>query len=373
MDWCKRQGVKFTTPLRCTGTSLPPQLLLAAKLLAICVVLTGAWHDLPDPFLPFLSFFDGIAGTPVFRWVLKLGLLTAIGSLFLNRCVRLSCIAIGLVFSAGILSSRVFFENNILFVACIFLLIGLSDSPQLIRYQLALVYFGAGTNKLLDAAWRSGAFFATWSHYAIREPMYFVFAGIAPRTVPRLMCWSSMTIELTLAAWLLFGKRLHGAAWLGVSFHTMTVFMTGRTFGMFYYAILVSWFAMQAWPKKITILYDGDCGFCDRTRRFFERWDLERLQHWTPFERPEKSIHARIADEFYTGFAAFKAIIVSNPLTYFAVAVVLSLVHYRWMSMILLLTMSPLFVPVGEFGYRRIARNRYRMPGSSGECALPEQ
>src|SRR5204863_9125068 len=124
------------TRFRCSKPSLPPRLLLAAKLLALCILLTGTWHNLPDPFLPFLSIFDYFAGMPVFRWVLKLSLLYAIGCLFLNRRVRLSCIAISLVFFAAILSSKTFFENNILFAGCIFLLIGLSDSPQLIRYQL---------------------------------------------------------------------------------------------------------------------------------------------------------------------------------------------------------------------------------------------
>jgi predicted DCC family thiol-disulfide oxidoreductase YuxK len=363
----------LTTPFRCSGTSLPPRLLLAAKLLAVCLVLTGTWRGLPDPFLPFFSFLDYFAGTPVFRWALKLGLLSAIGSLLLNRSVRFSCIAIGSILFVAILSSEVFFENNILFVACIFILIGLSDSPQLIRYQLALVYFGAGMNKLLDPAWRSGAFFATWSHYAIREPLYFVFAGIAPHTVPVLMCWSAMTIELMLAAWLLLGKRLRGAAWLGVSFHTMMVFMTGRTFGMFYYAALATWFAVQDSWNRVMILYDGDCGFCDCTRRFFQRWDLERIQNWTPFKRPEQSIHVLIADKVYTGFAGFKAIVGSNPLTYFVIAAVLCVVHSRWIGIAFLLMVSPLIVPLGELGYRWIARNRYRMPGSSGACTLPQQ
>lgn len=355
----------LATAFHCSRTSLPPRLLLAAKLLALCILLTGTWHNLPDPFLPFLSFFDYFAGMSVFRWVLKLSLLSAIGCLFLNRSVRLSCIAISLVFFAGILSSKTFFENNILFAACIFLLIGLSDSPQLIRYQLALVYFGAGINKLLDPAWRSGAFFATWSHYAIREPLYFAFAGIAPRTVPALMCWSAMTLELTLAVWLLLGKRLNGAAWLGVSFHTMMVFMTGRTFGIFYYAVLASWFAIQESCNRIAILYDADCGLCDRTRRFFQRWDLEGLQNWQPFERPEQSIHVLIADQAYTGFSGIRAIVGSNPLTYFSIAVVLSILHYRWLGIIVLLMVSPLIVPVGKLGYRWVARNRY------GACALP--
>jgi predicted DCC family thiol-disulfide oxidoreductase YuxK len=370
---CKSHGMKLVTPFRCSGTSLPPQLLLGAKLLAVCLVLTGAWHNLPDPFLPFLSVFDHFTGTSIFRWVLKLVLLTAIGSLFLNRCVRLSCVAIGSVFFAGILSSKIFFENNILFVSCIFLLIGLSESPQLVRYQLALVYFGAGMNKLLDPNWRLGAFFATWSHYAIREPLYFVFAGVAPRALPALMSWATISAELTLATWLLLGKRLRGAAWLGVSFHTMTVFMTGRTFGMFYYAALASWIALLDWPHEVTVLYDSDCGFCDRTRRFFQRWDLERLQHWTPFERTEQSVHVEIGDKLYTGFAAFKAIVGSNPLTYFALAGVLSLFHSRWLGVVVLLMISPLIVPAGEIAYRWVARNRYRIPGSSGACTLPQQ
>ena len=41
-------------PLRCAGTALPVPLLLAVKLIAVALLLTGHARLLPEPFLPFI-------------------------------------------------------------------------------------------------------------------------------------------------------------------------------------------------------------------------------------------------------------------------------------------------------------------------------
>ncbi len=149
-------------PLRCDGTELPEPLLLMGKLIVLCILLTSEWRALPDPFLPFLPFFDLFHHWPLFRWGLKIALLGSAASLLFNRWVRMACTVAGSVFLIGMLASRPYFTNNRMFTGCILFVLGLYQphhEPWLLRLQIVLVYIGGALNKLLDVNWRNGQFF----------------------------------------------------------------------------------------------------------------------------------------------------------------------------------------------------------------------
>src|SRR5712691_6765161 len=114
-------------PLKCSGTSLPVPVLLMAKLLALCILLSLEWRGFPDPFLPFIPALRYLGPGPLFRWSLKGIFFVASGALLFNRYVRAACLAIGSVFLVAVLSSRIYFQNNLLFVGCLFFLAGLSE------------------------------------------------------------------------------------------------------------------------------------------------------------------------------------------------------------------------------------------------------
>src|SRR5579864_5287384 len=189
-------------PLNCSGTALPPPVLLMAKLVALSILLSLEWKSFPDPFLPFIPAFSHLAVGPLFRWGLKLVFLAASAALLFNRQVRAACLAIAFVFLTAVFSSRIYFENNRLFVGCLFLLAGLTDtegSPWLLRAQIVLLYLAAGTNKLLDAGWRSGLFFATWGGHFIKESLYFRVASWLPdMAMAKIFSWSAIGTELSL-------------------------------------------------------------------------------------------------------------------------------------------------------------------------------
>ena len=54
-------------PLRCSGTVLPTNLLLMAKLIALCLLLTNHVRQIPDPWLPFVPAFDWIGAPAAFQ------------------------------------------------------------------------------------------------------------------------------------------------------------------------------------------------------------------------------------------------------------------------------------------------------------------
>ncbi len=156
---------------------------------------------------------------------------------------------------------------------------------------------------------------------------------------------------------------------------------------MFFFAMMVSYLAFIDWPDGLPVFYDGDCGFCTQTRNLFARLDLEGMFDWVPFQQTSnrfgvseaalhKKLHLVVGDKVYAGFAAFKMMLLYNPITYFVLALLLATpwlepVRYR-LAFVLLVFFSPVCEPVGEFAYDLIARNRHQLSPSS-TCAVPER
>src|SRR2546429_141654 len=125
-------------PLQVRGTSLAPNVLLAAKLLTLVFLVKGLWQ-LTDPYLPYIGFLGDIASPHVFQHILQAIWLLAAACLFTNRYVRLSCAALGGAILVAVLSSDAFRTNNLTFSALLLILIGLSDrkmASAVIRAQL---------------------------------------------------------------------------------------------------------------------------------------------------------------------------------------------------------------------------------------------
>jgi len=156
-------------PLRCGGTALPTNLLLMAKLIALCLLLTNHVRLLPDPFLPFVPLIDRIGAPATFQFVLQMVFIASAIALLFNRWVRASCLLLGGSILIGVISSKAYYGNNKTFCGLILFLTGLYEpgrEPWLLRIQFAIVYFGAGLNKLLDPDWQSGVFMEHWPRCA---------------------------------------------------------------------------------------------------------------------------------------------------------------------------------------------------------------
>jgi predicted DCC family thiol-disulfide oxidoreductase YuxK len=370
-------------PLKCGGTPLPPNVLLMTKLIALCLLLTGGiWRELPGPFLPFVPILDHIGPAAVYHRVLQVALLVAAISLLLNRHVRTSCLVLGSVILFAILCSKPFYQSNRLFSACLLLMAGLeqpSQEPWLIRWQVAILYFGAGLNKLLDVDWCSGQFFENWVVRLHHQALYMRVSGWLPNMLlSRIMGWTTILTELSLSIGFLVPRFYGLALWGNVIFQTALMFSAKRTFGMFYYAMLASCLAFVKWPQPgLTVLYDGGCSFCIGIKNLFRKIDFEEWFHWMPFEMAathhgisvEASrgrLHLVGQGRVHSGFEAIRRLLLYNPPTYFLIAVLLaapssSFAYRRWIAVILLGLFSPLFAPAGEALCDLAAGNRHWM------------
>jgi len=116
------------------------------------------------------------------------------------------------------------------------------------------------------------------------------------------------------------------------------------------------------------LIYDGDCGFCTRCVRMVERLPLQvRLVPWQ-----EEDLAALGTTEAQ---ARMQVLLITADRRVFggAAAVAELLKHCRGLWRLAGWIMAaPIMRTLAAWIYRWIAANRYRLPGSTPACRLPE-
>ena len=167
-------------------------------------------------------------------------------------------------------------------------LIGLYTSERsvwLLRIQVAMIYFGAGLNKILDPDWLSGQFFEHWTVNLEHDLYLRAAALLPPMALSKFLCWATIATELSLFVGFAWPRLWVFAIWLGILFHAAMTLFTGITFVLFLYVAPIAYFAFARWPRTTTeVIYDGDCGICAKTKRWFEALDFEGAFRWTTFQ-----------------------------------------------------------------------------------------
>ena len=376
-------------PLRCGGTSLPIPLLLAAKIVALALLLTNHVRLMPDPFLPFVPVLDALPG-PAFRLGLQAVFVVSAVALLLNQWVRVSALVLGSTLLLAVVASKAYYGNNKTMCGCLLFLIGLyheRTGSWLIRVQLALVYFGAGLNKMFDADWWSGQFFEHWAAVRLRQPVYvWLASALPPLVAAKFFCYSTIASEMVLSVALLAPRCYGWALWLSVLFQAALMEFSGSMFTMFFYVMQASMLAFVAWPRELVVIYDGDCGICNQIRRALERCDFDGVMRWEAFQTGigerwgiarsavETRLHLVADGRVYGGFAACKLLLLYLPAFLLLLTLVLAAPPnegWVWFRRLFVAAWLAFFFPwfdrIGEWCYLRAARNRYRV---SAACAI---
>lgn len=242
----------IANPLKLTGCSLPPQVVLVCRLLALALLLTDHRAQIQTPFLPFLDFFDALPPELFQRTLQTAIVLGALGTLFTTR-IRTFAAITGVVILLAVLSSRAYYGNNKTFVGLMLVLSSLSAStgpPRLLHWQFALVYFGAGLNKLLDADWQSGQFFEHWATDRLQNPVYIWFsAQLPPLAAGKIFCWYTIVAELSLAALICIPRFHTWVIWGSGLFQSGLLLFTGDPFNLFFYGMQSTLYAFAIWPE----------------------------------------------------------------------------------------------------------------------------
>jgi predicted DCC family thiol-disulfide oxidoreductase YuxK len=384
-------------PLSVSGTAMPENVLLMAKLIAVALFLTNQVNFLPRPYLPFIPGLDRIISGATFQEILQEVFLASMAALLFNYAVRASSLVLGSSILLGVISSRAYYSNNMTLCALLLILAGLSTRgmpPYVLRVQIAVVYFGAGLNKALDPDWHSGQFFDHWAIDSLHQPVYIWLNGLLPpMMLGKLVSWFTIVAELATSILLLIPRTRLFAVFVSVIIlQCGFLLFTGSTFGMFFFAMQAAAFCFLPWPvKSMEVIFDGTCGFCDWCREQIERLDFDKLFSWVPYQSGRGRAFG-ISDEaaarrlqlvtpegrVLEGFVAFRRMLAYTPAFWMAIFALLAVARGQsapaWRRIVVVGTLiyfSPLVNRMGTAAYDLIARNRHRIfPGRV--CKLPE-
>jgi hypothetical protein len=145
-----------SNPFRLTGTALPPNVLLAGKMIVLCLALLGYPEKLPEIHLPMIRAFDLVPDRAAFRTAMIVAFYAGAVGLLLNRWVRASAFLAGFVFLLEPLVARAHVWYGNFFCAAMLILMGLHREPiglYLLRWQMVVMYAGSALNKALQTDW----------------------------------------------------------------------------------------------------------------------------------------------------------------------------------------------------------------------------
>lgn len=313
-------------PFRVRGTGLPPNVLLAAKVVTLVFLITGGWR-LTDPFLPFIGFLNDLAAPGTYQHTLQAIWLIAAASLLLNQLVRPSCLVLGGTLLLAQLSSQPYRTNNLTFTALLLLMIGLSDrdtAKLLIRAQLVVLYFWAGTNKLLDANWRSGAFFESWVGIHAYAPAYRHLADLLPSMVlSTIASWAVILTELFISVTFAIRKLVPVGILLVIAYHSSLFLVTGATFTMFWFSLTAACVALVDWPAVAPTVKFSGVGHNARILRLLRGLDFGHAFTWEQSSGSELELIS--GEQRFSGRDALSRVLLFHPtlyMIYYALAAV---------------------------------------------------
>jgi hypothetical protein len=322
----KRFGESSWNPLRVTDTELPPQLLLMAKIVVVGLVLRNYHLGLPDVFAPFFEWME-IFPAPWYRRVLRMTFIVCGTALLLNRAVRTNCLILGSLFLVGTLSSKVYYRNAKVFVGLLLFLTGLQERgkpPWMIWWQLAIMYFGAGLNKLFEADWRTGQYFDHFLTAIYQSDVYQIIRHALPGMwVARLMCWSIIALELTAGVMFTIGRLRPTAVWLAASVHVGAALLVAGDYGIYVAAVLASYMSCISWPTGLDASVDSRSRW-RAAKPIFSSLDQDHLVRWRNRSGSPPQLVLRSRDRTWTDWSALGRLIMWTPALYFAAMVFLT-------------------------------------------------
>lgn len=219
---------------------LPPHLIIAHKALFLYVLVTygGLIYTPFDgfPFLPFIPLLDVIPS--IVYTALILLLFVSIFSSFLKIVnYRLLSLVSGFIILFLILSSKNFFSNSLTFVSCLLILIGFyREKDYLFRIQIALLYIGASTNKMIDPDWWNGNYFDFFFREIFDVNLYQAWVPDNSLALSKSFGIATVFTELCLGIAVLIPKITRPTIVIGMLFHaSMLVITSGRLSNIFFY------------------------------------------------------------------------------------------------------------------------------------------
>jgi predicted DCC family thiol-disulfide oxidoreductase YuxK len=121
-----------------------------------------------------------------------------------------------------------------------------------------------------------------------------------------------------------------------------------------------------------TLVFDGDCAFCTASVDWMKRWCRPAVR-FVPWQHLELAAHG-LTEEQVTTAVQWLAVADDAPVRSGAAAVARVLLRSRWpWRPVGALMLIPPISWLAALGYRIVAANRHRLPGSTPACARPDE
>ena len=339
------------SPLRVTGTSLPPAVLLAVKVMALAFLLHNQLQALPAPFLSFVPGLDSLPAGGILPMVLQAACLGAGLCILFNLWPRLSSLVLGTAILIAILSSRTYLENNRFFTGSFLFLAGLYSDRfglSLLRAQVIVLYFGATLNKFLEPDWRNGQFFVAFGQVSGYHSVY----AMIPDSVFPIIGWSVILTEAAIFGGLLLPALRRPAVWLAVGYHTSLLMISGRTFGLFWFALLASFAVFLDWPVRSGEVVFNPASAWRLATASLHRLDIDRIFQWT--SSPVATLTVLGKTTHRRGFAGLLTILLNSPWAYLAFVAVVAPLPEHFARLPALLVLAVLGLLAADAFLRRL-------------------
>jgi len=237
---------------RAQETALP--LLFVTRMLVIFLIWIMGKDTMSLPFLPFIESIDSLRGFPTLFKLLDWLYWISMVMVFAGIRLRTFSLILGCLIFFSILGSKLQFSNSLLYSGCIFFLIGLYKPglEWIFNVQIALLYLGAGLNKLLDPDWISGHYFDFFFTEPYPNQLYLSLSKQLPSMLlATLVSFFTILAELSLGIWALIGKKRLLLVFLIHGFHlSMLLLTSGALSYIFYFLMAVSSYLILPWAEK---------------------------------------------------------------------------------------------------------------------------
>jgi len=246
-------------PFYVKGKTVVPELVLAVRMLAVYLLLTGEFpfngNQGGGRFYPLIELLDQLGTDEQFNLGVRLLFLSGIGMLLFSHYVRLGALGVGLAFVTGLLSCQICISVAHLFTGCVFLCTALSNhvtGTNLIRFQLAVLYLGADLNKVFDPDWWTGASMETLLVTKHQIASYMKAASIfPPGLLSQMMGIGVIVLQISIAILLLRRVTVIYAMLLALVLHLPMVLLMQMTFGPFLFALVTAYGSLLTWPQQL--------------------------------------------------------------------------------------------------------------------------
>lgn len=239
------------------------------------------------PFLPFFESLNYLRGHnwifDLLDWVYWISLVVV----FAGVRFRFFSLVLGALVFFSIISSKAQFSNSFLYSGCILFMIGMYKPGMewIFRVQIALLYLGAGLNKLFDPDWLSGQYFDYFFTEPYQNTLYLNLSSWIPgKGLAIILSYATIFAELGFGVWALLQKRKILLVLLINFFHfSMLLLTAGDLSYIFFYLMAVSCYLLLPWDeeKGSEVIYDQN----SRVFSFLRKVDFDQFFQWKVFDK----------------------------------------------------------------------------------------